>query len=266
MNHILEKTKCLSEEEIKKYFSDKATKVEIRRVENHLLDCALCALAMEGFEAHYDFTADDDLDSLKDFPHKQSFSVATSKVLQEEQAPIVSLSSRSRLYFINRVAAAILLLLLPAATWLYLNNQKDAALSTGFETIEMDITRGFGDDNVFTEYEAMVYKATAQYNVGNYEVSLQVAEDWLAQYKEDTKAALLAGMAALKMEDYSLAESYLTTVRINDTESYEQATWLLAHVYLHIQDKKKAIALLDELIALGDGRFFRKAKEMKQDL
>ena len=109
MKEILEETACLKEEEIKRYLSEQSPKAELHRVENHLLDCPFCSDAIEGLEGYYSFETDKDLEILK-------AAIGGNETIEEaEEGKVVAMPRRGRLHVLNRIAAAILLLVVPAA-------------------------------------------------------------------------------------------------------------------------------------------------------
>ncbi|MEO7175679.1 MAG: zf-HC2 domain-containing protein [Saprospiraceae bacterium] len=65
MNREIQTSNCLQEIEIQDYLNQKLNPEELRRVETHIMECPLCAEAVEGYKDFYQFGLDPQLDDLK---------------------------------------------------------------------------------------------------------------------------------------------------------------------------------------------------------
>ena len=110
-NLIFQSNGCLSEEELQLYLSGDLDDSTRFRVENHLLDCPLCSEAVEGFENANDADINIELENLK-------------KTI-DLKSNATSGSSRASVFTLNRIAAAILFLLIGSSVIIYFNAQKN---------------------------------------------------------------------------------------------------------------------------------------------
>ncbi|MEM8909900.1 MAG: zf-HC2 domain-containing protein [Bacteroidota bacterium] len=245
MKDIFSSTPCLSPEEIQRYLNQTLSEQERRRVEHHLLDCPLCSDALEGFAKHH--------------PAEEPLLPAslTLEALQNQgtlQASITASTAPSpratrRRLPINRIAAAILLLLLPLAAYLYWQENEGEQLYQAFyESAEKD---GFLAQraNLVVDYNDPTMKKGMEYfNLQAYRESLGYFEDILTKDKENNAALFFAGMSSIELAQYDQAINYLTISRMNHIEFYETATWYLILVHLKLNHREKAQQLLDDLI------------------
>jgi tetratricopeptide (TPR) repeat protein len=256
IKEILQDTACLREDEIKRYLAEKSPQEEIRRVENHLLDCPFCTDALEGLEGYYSFETDKDLEQLHAALSDQA---PVSK--SEGETKIVAMQSRNRLFTLNRIAATILLLVLPAAAWFYINNNSPTRVPE-FGTNE--VVRSGGE--VADENAAARFKVISLYEAEQYEAALAAAQAMLAVNLEDVKTTYYAGLSAYKAGEYNLAADYFMTVRLNSDSYYEEATWMEAQSHVGAKDTLNAILLLDGIAEKKDGYYYKDAVALRERL
>ncbi|MFK7808712.1 MAG: tol-pal system YbgF family protein [Saprospiraceae bacterium] len=252
MKNILTETPCLKEDEIKRYLAEESTKDELRRVENHLLDCPFCNDAIEGLQGYYSFETDGELEELKATIFREDRT--------EEKAKVVTMQRRGRLFTLNRVAAAVLLLLLPAATWLYLSNNSP---TNGNEFGNSSTLRSGGGVG---EEASDLLKVISLYENEQFEAALAASQNMLEENKEDVKTTYYAGLAALKSEEYKLAADYFMTVRMNSDFYYEEATWLEVQAHLGAKDTASAKLLLDGITEKPDSGYYEDALALRKTL
>jgi len=253
MKDILQETVCLEKGEIKRYLAEQSPKEELRRVENHLLDCPFCSDAVEGLEQYYSFDTDQSLETLK-------ADLVNLEEVKQEETKVVRIERRSRLLTLNRVAAAVLLLLVPAASWFYLSNNSNTRSN---EVVDYSVMRSGGTAN---EGGLKLTKIINLYDNGQYEASLAAAQNLLTENREDVKTTYYAGLSALKAEEYILAADYFMTVRLNSDFYYEKATWLEIQAQLGAKEMERAKELLDGIIERGESRYFNEARSLRAEL
>jgi len=252
MKDILESTSCLKEAEIKRYISEQSSKEELHRIEDHILDCPLCSDAIEGLEQYYSFDTEDDLDDLK---------AAIGQVaIEEKETKVISMSRRGNRFTFNRIAAAILLLVVPASAWFYMSNN---ATSTSTDFGNSTTLRSSGEG---TEAESELSKVIALYEAEQYDASLAASQAMLENKKEDVKTTYYAGLSAWKAEEYKLAIEYFITVRMNSDFYYEEATWLEIQSRIRAKDTAHAKLMLDELISRNKSRYVNEATMLRKTL
>ena len=109
-NLVFQSTECLSQEEIRLYLKGELNEAARYRIENHLLDCPLCSDAVEGFASEYNFDENRELDELK--------TAINRKIAEPPNL------SKSTIFTLNRIAAAIIFLIISSATIFYWNTLK----------------------------------------------------------------------------------------------------------------------------------------------
>lgn len=114
--HILDQSVCLSRKQMKEYLSGTMLSEEMHAAEVHLNSCALCSLAMEGFEEHSE-EALQAIASLNSGFLKEHFDNITPKIHLNSVAHVIMPTAESRkritlapLWRVGSVAAAALLI------------------------------------------------------------------------------------------------------------------------------------------------------------
>ncbi len=267
MNKLFEEDTCLRQDEIKRYLSARSSREEQRRVENHLLDCPLCADALEGFRTHYDFDQHTTLESLRqDVQPPEEPAEQAPKVVEMKSgapaAPHFRATKRRHLLTFNRIAAAIVLLVVSIAGWRYSNQPTtdngpivNVSPSLTMRTSSGDLTPNTALINAIELYDAQQYDA-----------ALGLTEDILENSPNNHIATYYAGLSALAAKYYELAAHYFMTLRINSERHYEEATWLMIQSCLGAEKKNKALELLDDVIADPSGSYYKEAVLLKKRL
>lgn len=243
---------CLSETQIKNYQNQTLSNKERLEVEDHLLDCPFCADAVEGLSEHYDFEKDNSLEKLdRHFEEK----------LKQEEALIKPLNAPKR-FSINRIAAAILFLLVPLAGWMYWNSNADQNLYASYmpENASPSATMRSGEG--ISALEMPVVQVKKLFEEKRFEASLQASEAVLEQIPQHPLATYYAGLSALESGHSELARHYLSGLRINEPDFYEDATWYLALTEIKAGDKAAAKKLLEELMKKPQGIYFEQVEEL----
>ncbi len=248
MKELFTSTPCLSSQQLKDYIENRLDKAARLEVENHLLDCELCTAAVEGFSESYDFKVDRELEQLENlFDPAQKAKEAQIKPL------------RNNYTWINRIAAAAAILLLPIAAWFYWSAQSnDRLFSQYFESYESDYLATRSADQTTNP---LLTKALEVYREKEYLHSIPLFESYLEQVPENTIAAFHTGLACLEAGQTSKAIQYLEIVRLNDEEYYEDASWYLALAYLELDQKEEALAVLNDLTKISNG-YYQKEVEL----
>ncbi len=255
MDKLFQIQKCLSEEAIKKYLTNSLSDEDRFQVEDHLLDCPFCTDAAEGLEAHYDFEKNDSLDRLDTHFEKE---------LKKEEVLVKTLKPRSR-FSINQIAAAILLLLVPVAAWMYWNSNPDQKLYADFlpENTSLSTTVRSGE---MQELEIPVRQAKKLFEEKRYDAALEASQRVLENTPEQPLAIYYAGLSAMESGHAELARHYFSTLRINEAAFYEDATWYMILNEVKAGDKFAAKKLLEELMQLPQGLYFDKANDLMERL
>jgi len=253
MKELFTSTPCLSRQQVKDYIENRLDKASRFEVENHLLDCELCAAAVEGFSESYDFKVDQELEQLENlFDPAQKAKEAQIKPL------------RSNYSFLNRIAAAAAIILLPLAAFFYWNAQSnDRLFSQYFESYQSDYLAIRSADETANP---LLTKAMEVYREKEFLSSIPLFESYLEKVPENTIAAFHTGLACLEAGQSSKAIQYLEIVRLNDEEYYEDASWYLALAYLQLERKEEALAVLNDLTKISDSYYQEEVRQLIQQL
>ncbi|MEO1408311.1 MAG: zf-HC2 domain-containing protein [Bacteroidota bacterium] len=244
-------TPHLSPETIRDYLGGKLSLEERFAVENHLLDCEICAAAVEGFRAFPQEIEPAPIEALaKRFPPAP---VAT---------PVRSLHpTPSRR---NWLAVAAAVLLLPLAAWWYWQAQAPERLFRQFyQSYQSDYLALRGGDEAI---DPLLKAGIEQYQRGQYAESLTLLESYLNEFPERGSAAFHAGLASLEMGAPRRAIGHLERVRLNEPQYYEDATWYLILAHLRLEEEDEARALLRDLLRLEAGYYETPARELLEAL
>lgn len=250
MEKIFTATGCLSRAEIQHYLDDALSKERRFKVENHLLDCPLCAAAVEGFESSSTAESEGALDDLY------------AAIDQRTSFPATEAPTRTIRPW-NRIAAAIAFLIVAGAAWLYFNqtNTDQNYLAYFEDATVSSAVRGEGSDLLTEDLIAGV----RLYEKENYQGSLSFFEDYL-ETQESGVAHFYAGLSALKTGALGLAEEYLKTARLNEESLYESTTWYLVKIYLDRGESDKAKQLLQELTVVENGFYSEQAQKLLEEI
>ncbi len=125
--HILDQSVCLSRKQMKEYLSGSMLPEEAHAAEVHLSSCALCSLAMEGFEEHSEqaLAAISALNSgfLKEHFDNISPQIHLNSIAHTAALPAVARKSISLQPVWRRVAIAAAAMLLIGLVWAFQHNR-----------------------------------------------------------------------------------------------------------------------------------------------
>ena len=255
MKDLFATTQCLSQEQIRDYLKGSLNEEARYEVENHLLDCELCSAAVEGFAESYNFDENRELEELA-----QRFS--SQKAAEAQIRPL-----RRNYRWLNRVAAAAILLILPLAAWMYWNAQSEERLfARYFESYTSDYLATRSSNPSKDLHHSLLEKAVERYQQKEYLQSIPLLEVYLEKVPENTIAAFHAGMACLEVGQTSKAIQYLEVVRLNDAQYYEEASWYLALAHVQLGQEETARAILNDLLKIENGYYEKQVQELGERL
>ena len=236
MENLFESSKCLTTTQMKKYLQKQMKKENQLVVERHLVDCPLCSDAIDGYTNHYNFESDTTFENLDSFLKEKE---------QKMMSKTVDLQPKRSIRF-NRMAAAILMFLIPVSGFFYWSSQStDRIFNDHFEPISNMNTIVRGELN-----DAQVATLTAAqkfYNENDFESSARLYESFLVDYPENSRATFFAGVSNLEIGNTERAIDLLTTARMNSTAHYDDATWYLVLANLKIDNFEEAKILSTEV-------------------
>ncbi|MEL6864514.1 MAG: tetratricopeptide repeat protein [Bacteroidota bacterium] len=251
MKKQVDTSEHLSVEHIQSYLAGTLEEAQRYQLEHHLLDCPLCSDAVEGFANQHNIEEDQHLAALQ-----AQFS---NTALQ------VPLPTR-RLYF-NQIAAAAAVLVLLTAAALFWQNSSDERLYRAFhQPFQEELIANARSGDPTAKPAPLLQEALEYYEAKDYDRSLVVFEQYLNGYPEDTKALFLAALAQIEMGQQAGAIDRLMTVRINDEQLFEDASWYMILAHVRSGERERAKQLLEELTQQKGGYYEQQAQNLLERL
>jgi len=218
------------------------------KIENHLLDCPLCAEAAEGYALLKGDTA---------AVFEDMFAEIDAKTTEKNKIAV------TRSFPWNKIAASLLfLVMIGAAFWYYQNMQFANQYEAYFNNEEMQTVRGIDEASLPIDLQA----GLKLYQQKNFQGSLSFFEDYLKVNPESTVATYFAGMSALNIGEEETAFDFLTTVRMNDDRLYDEASWNLVGIHLERGEVETAKQLLEDLLKVDNDLYRNRAKDLLEKL
>lgn len=250
MKSIFKPSQCLSRQQITDYLTNKSTGEALHQIENHLLDCPLCSTAVDSFAQQPDIkTAIQRTEGL-DYSNR----TATVRWLR----PFKAVAS----------VAAVATISFGAGWWVFNSNSPDQLFADYYTSYANDATLSLRGDNP-EEYSTEKNPLTAALNAydnGDFNESIQLLSQRLAQRPDDGIATYFLGLSYLEISQLETAASYLETARINSDRYYNAATWYLALTQLKLNNESSAKLLLEELKSSSDSFYTKKATQLLKEL
>ncbi|MCH2083826.1 MAG: hypothetical protein MK226_15635 [Saprospiraceae bacterium] len=205
MSIVRHKGKCLSKEELEKYFNGNLPKQQILRVENHLLECELCSTSVEGMaylsNSHIDYAISG----------------------QNKHMP-------------SYIISIIGVILLAIVTYCFYKHYSNSVLHIKKEMIAFEdhiiISIPRGDE------QRIITKAYQAFKRKNYQKTLTIL-----QYKdnnEDANAFLLSAYSYLKLNNFAKAKRQTQQLIQRFPMFWQEANMI--HAFIHIQEREKGQA------------------------
>ncbi|MFT5166930.1 MAG: hypothetical protein ACI8P3_002162 [Saprospiraceae bacterium] len=249
MKKVFQATQCLSREEINHYLKGDVQDDLRYKIENHLIDCPLCAEAVEG----YGVSDDEAEDVFNEIYQKIDTRTSTTPGIRN-----------NRLTPWNRIAAGVLFLLTAGAAYLYYQSAPSKGnYQAYFQNEDNTLALRSIAENTFSPDLA---EGIRLYQNKKFQGSLSFFEDYIQINPESTAASYFAGLSALNIGAKENAFNLLSTVRMNDEQLYEEATWVLTGIYLDRGEVDNAKNFLQDLIKIKNGFYVDRAKELLEKL
>lgn len=243
MKPIFQTHQCLTEGNIEGYLSDRLSKEERHRMENHMLDCPLCSDAVEG----YDLLRADEL-------------------LEKESA-----GQTPRLRILNWrffSAAAAVLVLLAAVVWIYPKQyDKDQLFASYYASYNSDLDIRFRQTGIeASPADTPLTRGLQAYAAQDFSRSISQLEDFLKENPNHLVSRFYLALAQMEEGQDAAAIMNFDAVQTAQQEYWEESTWYLALLHVKGNQPEKARVLLDALISPGNGRYYENAKELLSKL
>lgn len=262
MKVFLERKHCLSQTELVAYLKETCSEEELHAIETHLLDCELCASAVEGYGSMYDVATET--------PQLKDWSVVAPQLMSRVAPEQVTEKSsvKSSLWGFNQIAAAAVMLLISLGSFLYWQHTTTERRYQRYAQ-SFDFTQeGFsyrGTHEQPTKYAALT-AAIKKFNDRAYDESLRSTKALLETEPENLVASFYAGISALKLARTGEAIHYLSICRINSDRYYEDASWYLALAHLKAGAEEEAELILQELKGVEDGYYEEAVRSLLAEL
>lgn len=247
MKSIFTTSNCLSRQQISDYLTNQADQAMISQIENHLLDCPLCASAVDGFAQQADASAAIQRTKQLDYTNR----TPTVRWLR----PLKAVAS----------VAALAAISFGAGWWIFGRQTPDQLFAQHFATYENDVTLTLRSSDQPTEYAAEINPlrtALNAYDQRDYKQSIQLFTQRLAERPQDETATYYLGLSYLEVNELEQAASYLETARINSDRYYDAATWYLALTHLRLENTNSTKILLRELMQSKDPLYANRAADL----
>ena len=255
MDALFKQRACLSYDELLQYKRGTIDDGQKNVIENHLLDCPLCADAVEGmFEMESMESIEPMLDEVKKELLKKHFHSKQSK------------DSRIYKLWINRAVALILIGVLAFALHYYLGAIQIEKLADEYYIAPISDYLGLRSvDERTVVHTPIIIKAIEYYGKEEYKLCIPYLEEHIALKPTDDQARLLLVSALLKEHEPQKAESVLNNIESTTLVVSNYQDWYYILVYLQQKEVEKAIPLLNKLKNTAPG-FRHSAIELLEQL
>ncbi|HKK79106.1 MAG TPA: hypothetical protein VJ933_05725 [Phaeodactylibacter sp.] len=249
MKTTFKERSCLSQRELRQYLRGKMTKQQQHAVEHHLLDCPLCAHAVDGLEK-----------------------AEAAGQLEQELSEAGALFKRAgrkvyRRTWMNWAAAAALIVLALFSVWQYRAATMHERLFVEYFSAAPPnylALRSAQPGNALEGKEEL-QKALEFYRDGAFEASLAHLSLHLEAYPEDDQAYFLLANALLGARRSERAAHFFRQLQEDPPAGFtvEDIRWYLALALIEQEDTAAALQLLQELSASS---YSEQALELRQAL
>ena len=245
--------KCVSLRQLKKYQTGRVSERERIAVEGHLSTCELCQYTITSINTIDEKELQEDLPFLKN--------AITTRLFERQR--------KKRRQQLSKIAAALLFL-----------------LTIGF-VVQMFTTKNTSSIDLYSEYYQSydVPDSLVRSTSGKIPISAPLAEA-IATYKklpyerptdnipaafdynpqEAALTQLLEGLTLLEKGQVQKAITLLKKAQTSKTKFSEDARWYLALAHLKEKNNTNSIQYLDQVLAIQNGFYYDKAKELKAQL
>ncbi len=232
MKAIFSHSSCLSKQSVSNYVNGRLSPENRFEVENHLLDCALCRAAVEGY------------------------------ALTREEAPNINVGTTPRKSPRRRKALLLLCVIggAAAAMW-YAQSQRAQQPEILYNRFFAPAANTF----LVKGRNAWAEPAMDYYDEGRYAAALPHFTRYLEQHGQDGEALLYFGIAQLALRQLPEAVNSLSAAAELLPERNAEANWYLALAHLRNGDTDTAKKILHPLLETH-GAYRQKAEDLLRDL
>jgi tetratricopeptide (TPR) repeat protein len=254
LRHIYKPSPCLGKDEVNAYLSGRLSGENLRRVENHLLDCPLCSDAVEGFESAA-VPAGEEVEDFSSFKKKLELSSGGNI---RHLTPYHTLR--------RSIAVAAVFALAVVAYWSFFHSPEGSELYKQYYTAyENDIPLNLRSSDSAQLLNLAFVQALNNYSQGQFSTSVSLFEEVLNTEPDNIPARFFAGLAYLETNQPDKAAECFTAVSGKRGNYSRQAAWYLILTHLKKNEKEEAKTLLDRFKQTG-GYKSKEAAELKAKL
>lgn len=232
MNILFEQRPCLSQREMQQYIGQELSHAQQHELEAHLIDCPLCATAVEGQER------------LGNAPQAATELANIKQQLKPPQSPKLE----ARRLWLNRAAAAVLLLVgLFALLQYYSAKEPQRLFAQHFEAATPDYInmRGAAFTNPLAD-NLELQQALKFYQAADFEASIPHFDNYLQEQPEDERAQFLLANALLGTWQPQRAKALLLQLEGAEAPRPE-IYWYLVLAHVQLNELEASATLLRQL-------------------
>ncbi len=249
LNDLFDAKSCLTEAELRGYAKGELSGNERFRVENHLLDCPLCADAAEGYHLA---RSTPELPGFSEL--KKNWSGSGNG--QETRPRVIRM--------VMRVAAIAVIVL--AAYWGFFRQQSSEQLFDNYYTAyQLDIPVNMRSVDAPAALMPTLVEALQEYDSGHYESSLRGFHSALAEAPGNEIAIFYQSLTQLELGDARASAEGLQKVAEGTGIYKDKARWYLGLTWLKLGEKEKARTILSK-IASGNGYKYEEARKLLKQM
>lgn len=262
MKPIFQTHRCLSARELHRYTTGELSGQERFRVENHLLDCAMCNDAVEGRAARPGSDA-------AVLPTANAFLAGLTGTHTPAAAPASETVVRklpSRRPWLQWAAAASIVALAAVSIWYFQEtNKHDRVIAEGYNTPDAEIIRPRGGA-VAPPVQSPLDLAMEAYDQAAYNRSAELFAAIAASDPQNEDALYYGGLSELENGDTAAAIQLFERTLAIGRKYPEEALFHLAVSHLSRHEVAAATAYLERLAADENGLYYSRAKNMLEQL
>lgn len=232
MNILSEQRPCLSHREMRQYIGQELSHAQQHELEAHLIDCPLCAMAVEGYER------------LGNAPQAEMELGNIKQQLKPPPSPKLEV----RRLWLHRAAAAVLFLIgLFALLQYHIAKEPQRLFAQHFEAAAPDYInmRGVALPNPLAG-KLELQQALKFYQAADFEASIPHFDNYLQEQPEDERAQFLLANALLGAWQPQRAKALLLQLEGAETLRPE-IYWYLALAHVQLNEPEAAATLLRQL-------------------
>lgn len=239
MKAFFSRSSCLSRQSISDYVDGRLSAEARFEVENHLLDCALCRAAVDGY------------------------------ALTREEAPNIPVGSLPRKKPRRRTVLLLLVIIagMAAAIWYaqYQKNQETQTLYLRYFAPPANVYLAqpprTGEELAFPQRT----RAMSYYDEGRYAAALPLFESYLIRQPSDATTRFYFGIAQLALHQTQQAIETLSTAAEQLPDRQTEINWYLALAFLQNGDVVTAKKILRPLLETP-GAYQQRTEDLLRDL